>query len=371
MTDVQQRASLHGIAERTEYGLVVLSRPELRPRRRVLFVNNYGGRVLWQKVKAGEVPGHHLWGCLELLHQGYEVALAESLPDFNRRRPLPHDARLLRIATSWLRKDDIVYCGHNVLFWLPFLRSFGVLRCKIVSLLFAKEPLDSAKAHHGVIALTPVAERQARALAPSAKVVHLGWGVDRGSYSAQDYRPEYLLHCGIAGRDFPTLLDATRQSNTPVRLIAPGPVSGSLPWPKHVDVFDGGHGYNHEDKKVSFRELVDVHYANALGCLIVTLNNPAKDHALGFTNMIEALAMGKPIIHTQTGALADEIDVTKAGIGLGVPPQHPAALARAMHELAADPARAAAMGAAARELCDRHYNIDRYAAQLHQLFENL
>src|SRR5436190_1267650 len=85
---------LSGIAERIEHGLVILAPVNGGHRRRVVFVNNYGGATVWEKMKQGLVPGHHLWGCLELVRMGYEVALAEPLPDFNiRRRPFPHDLR--------------------------------------------------------------------------------------------------------------------------------------------------------------------------------------------------------------------------------------------------------------------------------------
>src|SRR6188508_1293374 len=84
-----------GIVESDEYGVVVLSPANRRPARRVIYLDNYGGRAMWEKIKKGEVPPHHLRGCLELVAMGYEVALAESLPDFNRRRPFPHDLKLL------------------------------------------------------------------------------------------------------------------------------------------------------------------------------------------------------------------------------------------------------------------------------------
>ena len=82
--------SLDGIVERSEHGLIILSPREGRPTRRILYVNSYGGRDVWQRVKAGTLPAQHLWGCLELARMGYEVALAEPLPDFYLwRNPFP------------------------------------------------------------------------------------------------------------------------------------------------------------------------------------------------------------------------------------------------------------------------------------------
>ena len=78
------------IVESRERGLVVLSNGSRPCLRRVLYTNSYGGPQLWAKIKKGLVPPHHMWGCLELARRGYEVALAEPLPDFYlHRNPLP------------------------------------------------------------------------------------------------------------------------------------------------------------------------------------------------------------------------------------------------------------------------------------------
>ena len=126
------------ITDHVENGLTILSCPRVRPSRRLLFINNYGGKDVWNRVKSGQVPGHHMWGCMELARKGYEVALAEGVPDFDWRRPLPHDLPLAMFVRNWLGRDDIIYCGHNVLYWLPLLRSLRVNRTHIVSLLFAR-----------------------------------------------------------------------------------------------------------------------------------------------------------------------------------------------------------------------------------------
>src|SRR5687767_4271801 len=135
------RRPLDGIAERQEQGLQILS-PSARPvMRRVLFINSYGGSEVWDKVKAGLLPPHHMWGCLELVRLGYEVCLAEPLKHFTYRKPFPHDWPLVRIARSWLRPNDIIYCGHTLLFWIPVLRALGALNCHIVSMTYAREEL--------------------------------------------------------------------------------------------------------------------------------------------------------------------------------------------------------------------------------------
>ncbi len=119
---------------------------------------------------------------------------------------------------------------------------------------------------------------------------------------------------------------------------------------------------------MSFRELLDQHYAGSAAVLITTIPDPRKEHALGFTNLIEALAMGKPIIHTRTGAVTDEIDVEREGCGIAVPPADPSALAEAMNFIARHPDRAAEMGRASRRLSEEKYNMGRFSTRLNQLF---
>lgn len=361
-----------GIEEREESGLLILSPRGRSAHRRVLFVNCYGGREVVRQIKAGVTPGHHLLGCPELVRLGYEVALAEPLTDFYLwRNPLPHDLRLLRATRSWLGGDGIIYCGHNVLYWLPFLRRLGGVKSKVVSLLYAREPLNLAAGHDGIIALTPAAEAQARLLAPRAKVAHLGWGVDPAFFVPTRYDPGWLLSCGIANRDFTTLSAATYRSRRPVRVVCPG-LSPGLEWPTHVELVDSGPGWNTDPgKKFTAKDILQDHYPRCAAVLIILKPDPRECTANGFTNLIEAIAMGRPVIVTRTGALPGELDVEKAGCGLFVPPADPAALAQAFEIIASDSARAAEMGRAGRRLCDSHYNIHRYVRDLHAYFETL
>ncbi|MES2692297.1 MAG: glycosyltransferase family 4 protein [Verrucomicrobiota bacterium] len=355
-----------GLIERTEHGLTILSPAHGRPIRRVLYVNSYGGGAYWQQIKRGLIAPHHLWGCLELVQRGYEVALAEPLPDFYlHRNPLPHDLRLLRVVRSWLGRDGIVYCGHNVLYWIPLLRALGALRCRVVSLLFAREPLDQSRAHSGIVALTGAAAEQARKLAPRAKVAQLAWGADLRLYPDLPYEPDFFLSCGRTLRDHPTLCAAAHLTSSPLRVIAPR-LASNLTWPGNVRVFSGP-----ADDALPYGELLHDQYAACAASLIILKSDPAEYTAVGMTNVIEAMAMSRPVIVTRTGALPTEIDVEKAGCGLHVPPNDAPALARAIETLAADPQRAAAMGRAGRIQARQRYNIERYATDLHHFFESL
>jgi glycosyltransferase involved in cell wall biosynthesis len=77
---------------------------------------------------------------------------------------------------------------------------------------------------------------------------------------------------------------------------------------------------------------------------------------------IEALAAGRPVVASATGGIEDWLE---HGVnGLRVPPGDPAALAAALNELLADPARQAAMGAAGRRLVAARFSRERHVAAL-------
>lgn len=361
---------LDGIGERQEEGIHVLHPTRVSPQRRILFINSYGGSEVWEKVKAGQLPPHHMWGCIELVRKGYEVALAEPLKHFEGRRPFPHDWPIYRFARWWLRPDDIIYCGHTLLYWVPLLRALGGLRCHLVSMTYAREELDFARLHHGILALTAAAADQAKRIAPRVPVAHVGWGCDLDFFPKLGFHSRWFLSCGITHRDFPTLSHAAARTSHPIRVICPGLPPG-IAWTRNVTVIDGGAGWNHQKTNVSYQELFHQHYANAIASLIILKYDPREYTAVGFTNLLEAMALGRAAIVSRTGAIPGEIDVEKAGCGLHVPPNDSAALADALKELAKDPAAAAAMGAKGRQLAEQHYNIKRYAEDVDRFFRTL
>jgi glycosyltransferase involved in cell wall biosynthesis len=366
-----QQDPCHGLVERQEGGLTILSPANVRPIRRILYVNSYGGRAVLDKIKKRAMPPQHLWGCLELARMGYEVALAEPLPYFYfRRHPIPHDLKFFKFARNWLRPDGILFAGHTVLYWLSLFRKFGAFRPRIVSLKFGREELDFSNAHSGIIGMTPAAAEHARQMAPKAKVAHIAWGVDLDFFPQLPYQPSSFLSCGITNRDHRTLCDAAIKTRLPIRLISPGTQPG-LNWPTNVTLVDSGSGWNFEEKRITYTELLHDYYAASSGSLIILKKDPDEYTANGFTNLLEAMAMSRPVIFTRTGAAPGEIDVEKAGCGLHVPPENACALAEAIDFLHRDKHRATEMGKVGHNLCKSHYNIRRFACDLHTFFEAL
>lgn len=86
-------------------------------------------------------------------------------------------------------------------------------------------------------------------------------------------------------------------------------------------------------------------------------------------SLIEACAAGRAVIGTQVGGIPD---IIAAGVnGLLVPSGDPAALAAAVTELIADPARRTSMGIAGRQIVMERHASDRMVAELKDVYGRL
>jgi glycosyltransferase involved in cell wall biosynthesis len=83
---------------------------------------------------------------------------------------------------------------------------------------------------------------------------------------------------------------------------------------------------------------------------------------------IEAHAAGRPVVASSTGGVGDWL---QDGVnGLCVKPGDSRALARALNELLADPARQAAMGEAGRRVVAERFSPERHVAQLMDAYDS-
>jgi alpha-maltose-1-phosphate synthase len=95
---------------------------------------------------------------------------------------------------------------------------------------------------------------------------------------------------------------------------------------------------------------------------------PSLYEPLGIVNL-EAMACAAAVVASAVGGIPEV--VSGGQTGLLVPPDDPAALARALNALVADPARAAAMGQAGRDRATAEFGWPAIAAQTAQLYMTL
>ncbi|MCS6776931.1 MAG: glycosyltransferase family 4 protein [Chloroherpetonaceae bacterium] len=95
---------------------------------------------------------------------------------------------------------------------------------------------------------------------------------------------------------------------------------------------------------------------------------PSRLEGQGLT-ALEAMAARKPVVATQVGGLTET--VLEGVTGRLVPPENPTALASALLELLADPARRATMGEAGRRRVEREFPATRMVAQVETVYRDV
>lgn len=83
--------------------------------------------------------------------------------------------------------------------------------------------------------------------------------------------------------------------------------------------------------------------------------------------LLEALAMGRPVVASRVNGVPELIEDRKTG--LLVPPRDSQALAQAMRDVLSDPIAASKMGAAGRAVVQKRFTVDRMVANTTAIFD--
>lgn len=195
---------------------------------------------------------------------------------------------------------------------------------------------------------------------PDAKVVLIPFMVDTAFFSPRAKparRPSgarpLVCSVGQERRDHPTMMAAVE--DLPVDCA----IAAASPWSKHHDSSaDRRPPANVRVVRLDLFELRQL-YADSD---IVVVPLVEVDFQAGVTTILEAMAMGKPVVCTRT---TGQTDVIVDGVtGIYVPPGDPAALRAAISGLVDDPERARALGEAGRRLAEAELDVTTYAQRL-------
>lgn len=221
------------------------------------------------------------------------------------------------------------------------------------------------RAHRGMTRILVHSESQRDAAIrrfrlPEDFVRIVPYGIDLDFWRALDVDEEPLIIApGREHRDLATLAGAT--AGRPERVVGTGfsPHSSRAhrrqpdAWPANFSVAPV--------------DILTLRLLYARAALVVVPVLPT-DFPAGITTVVEAMAMGKPVIVSATRGL--EGVVTHGRTGMLVRPGDAGHLAATVTELMADPARRAELGARARQEAQRRFGLDdfadRLASELHE-----
>ena len=330
-----------------------------------------------KEIEQGLYPRNHLWGLEQIeLEKNWTTTIvspsAVSIPSllekmlnqvFFRGSP-GAKAELAALRSS--RTADLIYsvCGP-----LTLVRRFR--KAKLVSWVFREPPYlgkgprlahaaylaKNLNAHSGFLCLTPKAEEKFRQFAPSR---FLPWCVDLELFNGKsaDKKPKkpFFLATGKTERDYETLTQAAQKVSAEVRIIGPSSLcpenlSSNIRWINTSD--------DPPDQAIDYPTLRKW-YAQCIG-VCIPLTGDADD-TCGYTNLLEGMAMAKPVLMTKSGCLG--LDPEIEGCGLWIRPKDMEDWRAKMNLLMEKPDHADEMGKNGREIVERNFCPNRFGVDV-------
>ncbi len=350
----------------------------------VHYVNTYIEPWLDRCWRRESVSRAHLWGADALEAAGFDVRPVRSRTSgaglkFLRWLSRAVGGRLGDLAVDYLvltraRRGDIVYAAAGPMVFTPLAVRCGLCQARLVTWLYkpvapfswrSLRGLSSAHplraAYTGWLALTPHVEVWLRREHPAARVRRVVWSADTVYYPPASGPGSYFAATGVTQRDYHLLLAVARMVDFPFVILGPADLQAHAP----ANVTWRGRKANQPHATIDDDELRQL-YHGARAILIPLLPDP--DDASGFTNLLEAIACGRPAVMTRTGAL----DLTPAALGIGydIAPGDAASWAVALGTLAREPAVAARFAARSTALARDFFNLPRFEKDLTNYFQD-
>jgi len=340
---------------------------------------DYGVQTYYRLNKMGLLPSQLLYGAVELEHFGYDVEYFQ-FSNVQNLDGIWHDLKSL-----YALKYDILYLPYirsKAIFILLFLKFLGLYKCRIIGVqhktingggrckrilkkliyknidrILFHSPLNMKESILSGI----ITEKQSRLLYWGAQLSYYD-EIMKNCHSKSDS----FVSTGMENRDFKTLLSGFESLDVLLRIYATKRFACSdylltyknLSKTIHVEYVE-----QKDDTIVSLAKIVAESY-----CVVVPLLSEYCVYCVGHTSIVEAMALGKPIIVTDNPY--HPIDVEKEGIGLKVKPSDSQSLMEAVLYLRNHKEEARMMGCRARALAESKYNIDICAKSIFQIINS-
>jgi glycosyltransferase involved in cell wall biosynthesis len=198
---------------------------------------------------------------------------------------------------------------------------------------------------------------------PEQKVPLLRWPVDTRFWRALPVDGTMICAVGREMRDYDTFIDAVSATSIPAHIAANIVAGKNDPWIRTLTEAQNKYPTITVGKK-NFRELRDL-YARSRFLVMPVLPTDTDN---GSTSILEAMAMGKPVICSRT---AGQVDIIVEGkTGLYVPLNDPRAMRDAITYLWDNPEIARAMGREAQAYVQRYHPLELWVANVKSVVQS-
>jgi glycosyltransferase involved in cell wall biosynthesis len=230
--------------------------------------------------------------------------------------------------------------------------------------LFSPYHPDNLLKHSGFICLTPKAENYFSQFAPAK---FIPWAVDLDFFDGRSPKQKpkipFFLATGKTGRDYRTLIKAAYLVDSEIRIIGPSIQKPKI-LPSNVTWIDTSS--DPPDQAIDYATLREWYAQCTAVC--IPLSGDADD-TCGYTNMLEAMAMCKPVLMTQSGCL--HINAETDGFGIQIKPRDAQGWTQAMKHLHEDHEKALEMGNRGRGIVEQDFTIERFNHDVLEFIETI
>jgi glycosyltransferase involved in cell wall biosynthesis len=338
----------------------------------------------WQ-AEGQQARAEHLWGATTLERHGikvdilpYEgVKLLKVISKVNIFGDLDQQFRVLCAASQY----DAIYSAHHLTTpLLALLRKLKILKTPVVAIAYQSfapsliSRLFTALCVDGndrIVCLDPQLKDDLiqQFKVPEAKLSVAQWGVDLPFYGAapllqNNSEPPLILSTGKTYRDYKTLLKAIEPLHCQLKISCfdiEG-VKAGLSLPPNAHFYEG---------VLPWRTVLQ-EYRNAYAVAIPLGDYPHKpNNAVGLTVLLEAIAMGRPVVMTRNNLSRYVMDIEAAGIGLWVNTGDVKGWAEALSYLLNHPEEANKMSQNARQLAEQDLNLEVFSSKIAKVLNTL
>jgi glycosyltransferase involved in cell wall biosynthesis len=301
----------------------------------------------------------------DLFERRYNESLLDSVPRRPWERALPAWARLAREVQRRADEYDVVISwSERVSVSLMTLQYFVPGKPHVAFLYWFSRPSVRAPMRafgsslQAIVTWSSVQREYAiRNLGIAAEKIYLiKHYVDQLFYRPRDIEQDIICSAGAEMRDYPTLLEALRGTSMRCQIASDHVRVDRFGFARRISTSRYARiaGANVTIGRVPSTQLREVYARSRF--VVVPLQRSDTDN--GVNVILEAMAMGKPVICSRTRG---QVDVIQEGVtGLFVPVGDAKALRRAMLELWNDPARCREMGRAGRAYIEKHHTVEKF-----------
>ena len=341
----------------------------------IYFYHTQDTERIVREWKQGTFPSHFLYGALQLADYGIDVVWHHQKHTYKRLRDM--------LCATWkvltCRKHyDVLYATHTLgIEPIILLRALGLYRHPIVvwhhqPIVKAKNPFREVLArlfYRGMDHMIFFSEKliQDSLLSKKAdpkRISMVHWGADLDYYNSLLTLPKEercgrdFISTGKELRDYETLLKAFQETGLPLTLYAEK---------KRQAYFEGLHpGENIEihygDRPIPHEIALMVAQSRCV-CICCQESN----YTVGLTTVVEALALGLPILCTRNPQMP--MDIEAEGCGFWIEPQNVEGWKEKLRYIADHPEEARAMGQRGRALAEQYYNAKQCGKEIAEIIK--